>query len=163
MICPSTSLLASCAPDASAPMLVPRAESSRVAARTARPTALVVDDEHIIAETIAQILEMSGFEAIPLYSGESALENVSLHCPDIVITDVIMPTLNGIETAKRMMKLCPTAKVLLLSGQAATAEMIVAARDEGFHFELLAKPLHPEELLSALRRIGYELPRGGAA
>jgi len=163
MICPSTSLIASCAPDASAPMLVPREDQSRAAARRARPTALVVDDEHIIAETIAQILEMSGFDAIPLFSGESALEHVSLRCPDMVITDVIMPTLDGIETAKRLLKLCPTAKVLLLSGQAATAEMIAAAKAEGFHFELLAKPLHPDELLSALRRIGYEPPRGGVA
>ena len=163
MISASNLPFASCAPEPAAPRLVPREDQSKIAAQSARPTALVVDDEHIIAETIAQILEMSGFDVKPLFSGESALEQVKLRCPDMVITDVIMPTLNGIETAKRLVKLCPTAKVLLLSGQAATAEMITAARAEGFHFELLAKPLHPDELLSALRHIGYEPPRGGTA
>ena len=163
MICAPISQLSGSAQEANAPMLLrPQEEPSRIAARTARPTALVVDDEHIIAETIAQILEMSGFDAIPLFSGESALEQVKVRCPDMVITDVIMPTLNGIETAKQLIKLCPAAKVILLSGQAATAEMLAEARAEGFHFDLLAKPLHPDELMSALRRIGYE-PRGGLA
>ena len=162
MFCPSASL-ASCASESSAPKLVAREDQSKVALPTARPTALVVDDEHIIAETVAQILQMSGFDAIPLFSGESALEHVQWHCPDLVISDVIMPTLNGIDTAKRLLKLCPSAKILLLSGQAATVEMIAEARAEGFNFELLAKPLHPDELLSALRRIGYNPPRGGAA
>ena len=163
MSCLSASLLAGCAEEASAPTLLPREHASNVTARAALPTALVVDDEHLIAETIAQILEMSGFRATPLYSGESALEEVSARCPDMVISDVIMPTLSGIDMAKQLLTLCPTAKVILISGQAATAEMMAQAKAEGFHFELLAKPLHPEELLDAIRRLGFEPHPGGAA
>jgi DNA-binding NtrC family response regulator len=116
----------------------------------------VVDDEHIIADTIAQILKMKGFEAVPLYSGWAALEHASVRCPDVVITDVVMPGLNGIETAKRLLEHCPSTRILLLSGQAATAEMMQQARADGFDFELLAKPLHPDDLLTALRHLGFE-------
>jgi CheY-like chemotaxis protein len=122
---------------------------------TERPIALVVDDEHIIAETIAQILEMNGFEAVPLYSGRAALQRAWTQCPKVVITDVIMPDLNGIETAKRLLEYCPSTKILLISGQAATAEMTNQARADGFNFELLAKPLHPEDLLAVLRQLGF--------
>ena len=120
-----------------------------------RPIALVVDDEHIIADTIAQILEMKGFEAVPLYSGRAALQRAWAQCPNVVITDVVMPDLDGIETAKRLLEYCPAAKILLISGQAATTEMMAKARFDGFNFEMLAKPLHPEELLAVLDRFGF--------
>ena len=118
-----------------------------------RPTAFVIDDEPIIADTISQILRLSGFHALPFYSGKSAIEQANFQCPSVVITDVAMPDLNGIETAKLLMKSCPsTIILLLLSGQAAAKEMIRNVRSEGFHFELLAKPLPPDDLLSALHR-----------
>ncbi len=120
-----------------------------------RATVLVVDDEKIIADTIAQVLGLSGFDALPVYSGRAALEQTLISSPDVVISDVVMPELNGIETAQRLLKASPSTKILLLSGQAAGAEMLKQARADGFNFELLAKPLHPEDLLAALRRIGF--------
>jgi CheY-like chemotaxis protein len=116
---------------------------------------LVVDDERLIADTIAQVLNRSGFEATPIYSGGDALDRARVHCPDIVITDVLMPELNGIELARLCAERCPETQILLLSGQAATAAMIERARAEGLDFKLLAKPLHPEDLLDALRRLGF--------
>jgi DNA-binding response OmpR family regulator len=116
---------------------------------------LVVDDEHLIADTLAQVLELSGFDAVPLYSGRAALERASAKCPDIVIADVVMPDLNGIQTAKLLQITCPSTRILLVSGQAATAEMLKQARGEGLDFELLAKPLHPEDLMEALHRLGF--------
>lgn len=120
-----------------------------------RPTAVVIDDERLIADTIAQILRLSGFDALSVYSGKGALEQIATGCPDVVITDVVMPELNGIETAKMLLASCPATKILLLSGQAETGEMIKKARDEGYDFQLLAKPLHPDELLGVLRRLGF--------
>ncbi|MGI9101483.1 MAG: response regulator [Terriglobales bacterium] len=120
-----------------------------------QPRALVVDDEPIIADTVAHILHLSGFRAVPVYSGQAALDQAELECPDVVITDVVMPELNGIETAKRLLRSCPSTKILLLSGQAATAEMVKQARAEGLRCELLAKPLHPEDLLAHLHRLGF--------
>ena len=133
----------------------PVAGRPKPAAASGRPTALVIDDEHIIADTIAEILNMNGFDAVSIYSGRDALDQACAHCPDVVITDVVMPELNGIETAKRLLAQCPSAKILLVSGQAATAEMMNRARADGFNFELLAKPLHPEDLLAVLRQLGF--------
>ncbi len=116
-----------------------------------RPKVLVVDDEQVIANTLAMILNQSGFEAKPVYSGEKAVELASTFQPDMLITDVIMADLNGIDAAIRIRALLPKIKILLFSGQAATADLLEKARTQGYEFEILAKPVHPQDLLSKLR------------
>ena len=69
----------------------------------------------------------------------------------MLISDVIMADLNGIEAAIRIRELLPGIKVLLFSGQAATADLLEKARAQGYEFEILAKPVHPQDLLSRLR------------
>jgi CheY-like chemotaxis protein len=59
--------------------------------------------------------------------------------------------LNGIEAAIRIRALLPQIKILLFSGQAATADLLERARSQGYEFEILAKPVHPQDLLSRLR------------
>ena len=112
---------------------------------------LVADDERVIADTLAMILNQSGFEARAVYSGEKALELTSTFEPDMLISDVIMADLNGIDAAIRIRKLRPGIKILLFSGQAATADLLEKARAQGYEFEILAKPVHPQDLLSRLR------------
>ena len=123
--------------------------------RTGKPVALVIDDERLIADTICRILNRSGFDALAAYSGKAAIEQAAERCPDIVISDVIMPELDGIATATSLLEKCPSAKILLLSGQAAGAEMMERAQLEGFSFHMLAKPVHPDDLLAMLRRLGF--------
>ena len=115
------------------------------------PKVLVVDDEQVIADTLAMILNQSGFDARAVYSGEKALELASTFAPDMLITDVIMADLNGIDAAIRMRSMLPQIKILLFSGQAATADLLEKARAQGYEFEILAKPVHPQDLLSKLR------------
>lgn len=117
-----------------------------------KPKVLVVDDERVIADTLAMILNQSGFEARPVYSGEKAVELAADFQPDMLISDVIMADLNGIDTAIRIRALRPTIKILLFSGQAATADLLEKARSQGYEFEILAKPVHPQDLLSRLRQ-----------
>jgi CheY-like chemotaxis protein len=69
----------------------------------------------------------------------------------MLISDVIMADLNGIDAAIRIRALLPEIKILLFSGQAATADLLEKARTEGYEFEILAKPVHPQDLLSRLR------------
>jgi CheY-like chemotaxis protein len=71
--------------------------------------------------------------------------------PDMLISDVIMADLNGIDAAIRIRALLPQIKILLFSGQAATADLLEKARDRGYEFEILAKPVHPQDLLTKLR------------
>jgi CheY-like chemotaxis protein len=117
----------------------------------AKPKVLVVDDERVIADTLSMILNQSGFEARAIYSGEGAVELARTFEPDMLISDVIMADLNGIDAAIRIRALLPSIKILLFSGQAATADLLEKARAQGYEFEILAKPVHPQDLLSRLR------------
>jgi CheY-like chemotaxis protein len=119
--------------------------------KTAKPKVLVADDERVIADTLAMILNQSGFDARAVYSGEKALESVATFKPDMLISDVIMADLNGIDAAIRIRQLLPGIKILLFSGQAATADLLEKARADGHEFEILAKPVHPQDLLNKLR------------
>jgi CheY-like chemotaxis protein len=116
-----------------------------------KPKVLVADDERVIADTLTMILNQSGFDARAVYSGEKALELAPTFEPDMLISDVIMADLNGIDAAIRIRALLPGIKVLLFSGQAATADLLEKARTQGYEFEILAKPVHPQDLLTRLR------------
>ena len=118
---------------------------------TGKPKILVADDERVIADTLAMILNQSGFEARPVYSGEAALALASTFEPDMLISDVIMADLYGIDAAIRIRNVLPNIKILLFSGQAATADLLEKARAKGYEFEILAKPVHPQDLLAKLR------------
>jgi CheY-like chemotaxis protein len=118
---------------------------------TGKPRVLVADDERVIADTLAMILNQSGFEARAVYSGEKALEEAVSFQPKMLISDVIMADLNGIDAAIRIRELLPGIKILLFSGQAATADLLEKAHARGYEFEILAKPVHPQDLLSRLR------------
>jgi len=118
---------------------------------TPKPKVLVADDERVIADTLAMILNQSGFDAKAVYSGEKALELVATFEPDMLISDVIMADLNGIDAAIRIREMLPGIKILLFSGQAATADLLEKARTDGHEFEILAKPVHPQDLLNKLR------------
>jgi CheY-like chemotaxis protein len=112
---------------------------------------LVADDEQVIANTLAIILNQAGFEARAVFSGEKALEELELFKPDMLISDVIMTGMTGIEVAIETRKKLPNCKVLLFSGQAATADLLERARAQGHEFDILAKPVHPTDLLAKLR------------
>lgn len=116
-----------------------------------KATVVVVDDERLIADTIAEILETGGFEASAFYDADSALRHCRESCPDIVITDYVMPGLNGLQLAHQLRTECSGARVFLLTGQGNIAWMSQQMRELGSEFEILAKPLHPEELLERLK------------
>ena len=118
-----------------------------------KPKVLVADDERVIADTLAMILNQSGFEARAVYTGEKALEAAPEFRPDMLISDVIMADLNGIDAAIRIRQLLPAIKILLFSGQAATADLLEKAHAQGYDFEILAKPVHPQDLLNRLRSV----------
>jgi CheY-like chemotaxis protein len=115
------------------------------------PRILVVDDEALIADTIVQILNRNGFIAEAAYSGEQAIEYAKRHCPELVLSDVLMPHIDGVEAAIQISQHCPDTRIVLFSGQAATLEILSRAKDRGYTFELLPKPIHPTQLIQHLR------------
>jgi DNA-binding NtrC family response regulator len=110
----------------------------------------VVDDERIIALTLATILNKSGFIATAFFGPLEALTAARSSVPDLLISDVVMPELSGIDLAIKLRSICPGCKVLLFSGQAATADLLTSAREQGHDFTLLSKPIHPTDLLAAI-------------
>lgn len=111
---------------------------------------LVVDDERVIADSVATILNGNGFDAVARYSGRAALESVQEQCPDIIVSDVVMPDFNGIQLAKAVRSICPRARIVLFSGNVDTASLLDDASVDGYFFEILAKPVHPIKLLKTL-------------
>lgn len=118
--------------------------------RKPRKRVLVVDDETIVADTVADILNRNGYKAVPVYGGKEALREARAMCPDIVLCDILMPDLNGLEAAKALQQTCPAARIILFSGQAASSNLLERAGAQGHQFEVLAKPIHPRELLRKL-------------
>jgi len=115
------------------------------------PRILVVDDEALIADTIVQILNRNGFIAEAAYSGSEAIEIAKRNCPDLLLSDVLMPHVDGVEAAIAIRELCPDTRIVLFSGQAATVEILERAKRRGHTFELLPKPIHPTQLIKHLR------------
>ncbi len=117
-----------------------------------KPRVLVVDDEQVIADTLAKILDLNGYETSAVYTGTAAVESARSLQPDLIISDVIMPDMDGIEAAIKIRGFLPNCKILLFSGQAATADLLENARARGHEFEILGKPVHPSDLLAKLKR-----------
>jgi CheY-like chemotaxis protein len=116
-----------------------------------KPLVLVVDDERIIADTLSIILSRNGFSTVTAYDGLAGLELAQSVRPDLLISDVMMPGMTGVELAIALTHAIPTCRILLFSGQAATVDLLEKAREAGHAFTTLAKPVHPTDMLKRVR------------
>jgi CheY-like chemotaxis protein len=126
-------------------------DSDTPESRRRRSSVLVVDDEKLIVDTMVEILEGAGFEVIGAYDGMTALERVARRRPDYLLSDVLMPQMNGVELAIAIRKMYPTTRIMLFSGQAGISEILLEGQKQGFEFELIAKPIHPLKLVEYLK------------
>lgn len=117
----------------------------------ARPRVLVVDDHRLIADSLAEILENAGFNAAVAYDGWEALELAARFRPDCLISDVLMPRMNGVELAITIRNSHPATTILLFSGQAGISEILQDGHRRGYEFELISKPIHPLRLIERLK------------
>jgi len=108
---------------------------------------LIVDDKRTIADTLDLIFSASGYETRAAYSAEQALEIAAEWMPDLAIVDVVLPLMNGIDLAILLTAQYPACRLVLLSGQSLTADLLAEAETKGYKFEILAKPVHPTEIL----------------
>jgi len=111
---------------------------------------LIVDDESVIADSLAMIFRANGFEARAVYSGERAMELAPSIEPDVLISDVMMRGVTGVELAIYVRQNFPSCRVLLFSGQSSTSDLIHAANSKGYRFDMISKPVHPQVLLDYL-------------
>ncbi len=116
-----------------------------------RPFVLVVDDERLIGDTLALVLNRHGFEAVACYSFDDALTILKTFRPDFLVSDVVLgQSSNGIDLAITAQQLVPSCKAILISGNAATGDLLDMAGQSGHAFTCLAKPIHPKELLEQM-------------
>jgi DNA-binding NtrC family response regulator len=111
---------------------------------------IVVDDERLIADTLAAILRNAGYEAKATYDASGALALAARTPPDLLITDVCMPGMSGVELAITVKQAIPHCRVLLFSGHATLVDLLAPARAAGYNFTVLAKPVHPADLLATI-------------
>jgi CheY-like chemotaxis protein len=114
------------------------------------PLALVVDDEALIVHTLVSILNGHGLATVPALDASTALEMARLAPPDVLITDVKMPCMDGFELACEVSKIAPDCDIILLSGEPSTFNRAADCRARGFDFVVMVKPVHPTDLLACV-------------
>ena len=119
---------------------------------------LIVDDERMIADTLSAIFRGAGYETYTAYNGRLGLDAARTLSPELVLSDVAMPEMDGVQMAMQIRRSQPAVRVLLLSGQSGTSDLLRSARENGFDFELLEKPMHPDEIM---RKVAEELKGSG--
>jgi CheY-like chemotaxis protein len=123
---------------------------------------LVIENVHDFADSLAQLIQFWGHEAIVAYEGTSALERASTNSPDVVLLDLGLPGMSGYEVARQLRRMPGLAQTLLVAvtgyGQPADIQRCKAA---GIDFHIL-KPADPEEIKKVLEtRAQYLLARTG--
>jgi FixJ family two-component response regulator len=118
-----------------------------------KPKIFVVDDEIEIAQMLTVVLQMNLFNAIPFTDPQKVVDAAKAESPDYLISDISMPGMNGIELAILMAQEMPACKVLLFSGHVDAAKLIAEAKEKGYTFNLVEKPIHPTKLVEAIQAL----------
>lgn len=131
--------------------IIPIAEIVSSANRSQeRPFVLVVNGDSAVADTLVAVLSLHGYAAVAAYDATSALDIAEQIPPELLLADVVMPNMNGVELGIALRKKKPACKVMLFSGQATSDEKILEEEAATYRFPVLAKPIHPEILLDRI-------------
>ncbi len=114
------------------------------------PTILVIDDEMGILDTLKILLKNSGFRVETAQGGKAGLDVLNEECPDIVLTDVRMPNVGGIEILEKAKEIDPELPVILMTAQASLQSAIDAVNQGGFYY--IQKPFANDDLVAICRR-----------
>jgi len=114
---------------------------------------VIVDDEPKIANTLCKIIRGAGYTVFAAYEAEGAMMLCRHHSPAMLISDVNMPGISGLDLAGQLSREMPACHIILFSGHVDTARLLAAAREQGSHFQCFVKPVKPEDLLETIRTI----------
>lgn len=128
---------------------------------TATAKLLIVDDEPPIADTLAAIFRMHGYEVCVAYSAEEAIETIAEVEPNLALVDVMLPGMNGIDFGIVVRDNRPACQVLLFSGHESTEMLLEEAARKGHRFDILAKPVHPTQILETVKSLLASADRNG--
>jgi CheY-like chemotaxis protein len=111
---------------------------------------MVLDDEDAVRTTWTIIFRQQGYEVVPVGRGEAAIEAARDQAPDLLLADIRLPDMSGIEAARRVLEIAPACHVLLISGDSESSEALEEARAQGITFEVLPKPISPPDLMKRI-------------
>jgi len=115
-----------------------------------QPRILIVEDEAVVLHTLQLILKQHGYDVRGARDGNEAFAVAPGFAPDILLCDINLPDTDGIQVALRLKREHPYCRVVLLSGEIGSADLLNEAGEQGHHFEVLAKPTEPQHLLRVL-------------
>ena len=115
---------------------------------------LVVDDDVRVADTLVQILIAKGYDCAPAYSAEAAMRLAEKLDPDVVISDVVMGPVSGIELANHIREHYPNCRILLISGYASTKDLTEAVLARESRIQFVSKPVAPDRILAFVASAG---------
>lgn len=109
---------------------------------------LVVDDDHLVADTLALVFQKNGFEALATYSGEDALECLHGFSPHLLLCDITMPGMDGLKLAQQVTRQLPSCRIIVLTGFYSNVEPVRNQFQKlSLPVGILMKPCQPTELL----------------
>lgn len=135
----------------SVPILSTQSRNGAAGIQVAEKRILIIDDEASIRDLCARVLSRAGFQVATAVSGEDGVRRLREEAFDLVISDVRMPDISGLEVLEEAKRLNPTIAVVLITGFG-TPETIARAKTSGAE-RILTKPFNPIELLAAVREI----------
>ena len=115
---------------------------------------LVVDDDVRVADSLVQILNLSGHQAVAAYSAEAAMKLAEKVNPDAVISDIVMGPVSGIELTNHIRERYPACRVLLFSGYASTWAFTDVLLTRGSSVQFLPQPVNPSRILEFVATCG---------
>jgi CheY-like chemotaxis protein len=114
---------------------------------------LVIDDDVLVRDTIVRILERKGYSVLVAADGVRGLRMFHSEQPDLVITDIIMPEKEGLETIREIRRSRPNAKIIAISGGARIGNMdFLRMAGELGASEIIPKPFDPADLVGLVAR-----------
>jgi DNA-binding response OmpR family regulator len=111
---------------------------------------LVVDDEPIERQTLTDILRLEGYHVMAVANGEAAVDHVRLNPIDLMVLDLRMPGMNGLEVVKVVNRLAPEVEIILLTAHGSMESAVEALRSRVHDY--LLKPASPTQIIESVRR-----------
>jgi DNA-binding NtrC family response regulator len=119
-------------------------------AQETRPTVLIIDDESGIVDTLRILLKNEGFAAHVAFGGKQGIDQIGAIRPDIIISDILMPAVNGLDVLAAAKAQDPDVPVILMTAQASLQSAISAVNDGAFHY--VQKPFQNDALVAIVKR-----------
>jgi DNA-binding response OmpR family regulator len=115
-----------------------------------RTNILVVDDEPIARQSLTDILRLEGYHVTAVPSGESAVDHIRMYSVDLVVLDLRMPGMGGLEVVKVISQVSPDTEIILLTAHGSMESAVEALRHR-IH-DYLLKPASPSQIIESVRR-----------